>query len=110
MQRINCTGPDAAGARDDTERMPPLLLIFLNRLPQVVQRYTGVVIDADPSDGIRSKSQELDCFLNAGVHLRGGIEPERSEEHTSELQSHLNLVCRLLLEKKKQPYIYSART
>src|SRR5260370_32394847 len=28
---------------------------------------------------------------------------ERSEEHTSELQSHLNLVCRLLLEKKKKP-------
>src|SRR6476661_6805431 len=27
--------------------------------------------------------------------------PARSEEHTSELQSHLNLVCRLLLEKKK---------
>src|SRR5260370_6376009 len=27
----------------------------------------------------------------------------RSEEHTSELQSHLNLVCRLLLEKKKKP-------
>src|SRR5207237_8146345 len=26
----------------------------------------------------------------------------RSEEHTSELQSHLNLVCRLLLEKKKK--------
>src|SRR5260370_17624657 len=31
-----------------------------------------------------------------------GPSPElRSEEHTSELQSHLNLVCRLLLEKKK---------
>src|SRR6266480_7379972 len=29
----------------------------------------------------------------------GGV--ERSEEHTSELQSHVNLVCRLLLEKKK---------
>src|SRR5260370_32322116 len=27
-------------------------------------------------------------------------QPGRSEEHTSELQSHLNLVCRLLLEKK----------
>src|SRR5690242_21096809 len=27
----------------------------------------------------------------------------RSEEHTSELQSHVNLVCRLLLEKKKNP-------
>src|SRR5260370_32495587 len=29
------------------------------------------------------------------------VRPNRSEEHTSELQSHLNLVCRLLLEKKK---------
>src|SRR5260370_15342787 len=29
------------------------------------------------------------------------VAPTRSEEHTSELQSHLNLVCRLLLEKKK---------
>src|SRR5690242_21414459 len=29
---------------------------------------------------------------------------ERSEEHTSELQSHVNLVCRLLLEKKKNDY------
>src|SRR5260370_5637217 len=33
--------------------------------------------------------------------LRAGGQPRRSEEHTSELQSHLNLVCRLLLEKKK---------
>src|SRR5260370_21387716 len=31
----------------------------------------------------------------------------RSEEHTSELQSHLNLVCRLLLEKKKRKTAYS---
>src|SRR5690242_21522359 len=30
---------------------------------------------------------------------------ERSEEHTSELQSHVNLVCRLLLEKKKKTKI-----
>src|SRR2546430_6331538 len=30
--------------------------------------------------------------------------PERSEEHTSELQSQSNLVCRLLLEKKKKKY------
>src|SRR2546429_811502 len=33
--------------------------------------------------------------------LRGAV-PERSEEHTSELQSRLHLVCRLLLEKKKK--------
>src|SRR5207237_9777991 len=34
-------------------------------------------------------------------HGRGADAAHRSEEHTSELQSHLNLVCRLLLEKKK---------
>src|SRR5690349_22786435 len=54
--------------------------------------------------------------LEAGCHHRGGIQPEisayssggqrasnsnRSEEHTSELQSRRDLVCRLLLEKKK---------
>src|SRR5260370_10491262 len=33
----------------------------------------------------------------------------RSEEHTSELQSHLNLVCRLLLEKKKRTSAYKTR-
>src|SRR5260370_18713332 len=33
----------------------------------------------------------------------------RSEEHTSELQSHLNLVCRLLLEKKKITSLVSAQ-
>src|SRR2546422_4341753 len=31
-----------------------------------------------------------------------GVKLERSEEHTSELQSRLHLVCRLLLEKKKK--------
>src|SRR2546422_4848875 len=31
-----------------------------------------------------------------------GVVSERSEEHTSELQSRLHLVCRLLLEKKKK--------
>src|SRR5437773_9373232 len=35
------------------------------------------------------------------IQVRGGPEAIRSEEHTSELQSHHDLVCRLLLEKKK---------
>src|SRR5260370_15737745 len=50
-----------------------------------------------------------------GFRLGAGVTLTRSEEHTSELQSHLNLVCRLLLEKKKEethtrysPYIQSA--
>src|SRR2546430_13573703 len=32
------------------------------------------------------------------------VDRDRSEEHTSELQSQSNLVCRLLLEKKKRPF------
>src|SRR5438105_9776196 len=35
-------------------------------------------------------------------HAAGKVAPIRSEEHTSELQSRVDLVCRLLLEKKKQ--------
>src|SRR2546427_3845151 len=39
-----------------------------------------------------------------------GLPPRiRSEEHTSELQSQSNLVCRLLLEKKKNYFIYHLR-
>src|SRR5260370_10285021 len=44
-----------------------------------------------------------------GSSLQGGGErgKHRSEEHTSELQSHLNLVFRLLLEKKKKKTTHS---
>src|SRR2546430_8658933 len=47
--------------------------------------------------------------LWAGLHLPG-INPQklqRSEEHTSELQSQSNLVCRLLLEKKKNRDLFT---
>src|SRR2546430_12515619 len=39
----------------------------------------------------------------AGVKIEPRLLGDRSEEHTSELQSQSNLVCRLLLEKKKHP-------
>src|SRR5690606_42039649 len=38
----------------------------------------------------------------SGTTAAGSVAVERSEEHTSELQSRENLVCRLLLEKKKR--------
>src|SRR5260370_9916221 len=47
----------------------------------------------------------LDCcseFIHSRTWISEPQQCERSEEHTSELQSHLNLVCRLLLEKKKK--------
>src|SRR5260370_22454813 len=49
-------------------------------------------------EGLAVRGSGLDA---AGHSLRGRDRSFRSEEHTSELQSHLNLVCRLLLEKKK---------
>src|SRR2546430_9783426 len=43
------------------------------------------------------------CLAKKAIHVRA-CQPlmQRSEEHTSELQSQSNLVCRLLLEKKKK--------
>src|SRR2546426_5660182 len=71
------------------------------------------LVDVDPLEQ-RPYGRRADVGLEAGValRLRLGAELEvavfvqqllvRSEEHTSELQSPCNLVCRLLLEKKKK--------
>src|SRR5690242_20887143 len=56
--------------------------------------------------GALGATPRLGCGSRAaiipGCHSRPSSSPPRSEEHTSELQSHVNLVCRLLLEKKKK--------
>src|SRR5205807_10668267 len=54
-----------------------------------------------------SKSASMLNFLNNNQNRKGH---PRSEEHTSELQSPCNLVCRLLLEKKKQELTWFCRT
>src|SRR6202161_4912166 len=52
------------------------------------------------------KATVVTAFISpAAEHLAEKLEP-RSEEHTSELQSPLNLVCRLLLEKKQSQQTY----
>src|SRR5690348_18096448 len=54
----------------------------------------------------RSLAAPAEQFLRSLHHVAAGarfvLVPERSEEHTSELQSPVHLVCRLLLEKKKK--------
>src|SRR5467141_2769684 len=62
---------------------------------------------ADPDHGIATARVVNDNLADIGGRhpdrfVSLGTVPFRSEEHTSELQSHLNLVCRLLLEKKKK--------
>src|SRR5256884_4586525 len=60
--------------------------------------------------GLGARSGGVDDLCAAELlELGGGVEgrgTERSEEHTSELQSRLHLVCRLLLEKKKTKIIH----
>src|SRR5256885_10383794 len=55
-----------------------------------------------PSPSVSKRKMRLGCqTLRNSVSATSETMAERSEEHTSELQSPCNLVCRLLLEKKK---------
>ena len=60
---------------------------------------------SDQHEGLVRREAELrgeqGVVANFGVTVEGQV-VGRSEEHTSELQSHHELVCRLLLEKKKK--------
>src|SRR5438477_8960865 len=62
-----------------------------------------VLVDQLVGELAGAPEEGLDQLLLKGhpLALRGRVS-SRSEEHTSELQSHVNLVCRLLLEKKKK--------
>src|SRR2546430_10483945 len=53
----------------------------------------------EPDENAHFHAYQQKCAFSSGSM------PLRSEEHTSELQSQSNLVCRLLLEKKKQPML-----
>src|SRR5260370_25371470 len=57
--------------------------------------------DAMTAPALAQLALKYDCPMVPGRIVQSYL--SRSEEHTSELQSHLNLVCRLLLEKKKRP-------
>src|SRR5437588_5609232 len=50
----------------------------------------------------RRSPRRSSLTTHTSTRLRSGAICPRSEEHTSELQSHSDLVCRLLLEKKKK--------
>src|SRR2546422_10683286 len=64
--------------------------------------YTLSLHDALPIYYRRTCLPAITPFLAANGSSFNDVVPGRSEEHTSELQSRLHLVCRLLLEKKKK--------
>src|SRR5690242_21401732 len=59
-------------------------------------------VDADQLDADEIRAEHAQRREQCAQERHGDDAAPRSEEHTSELQSHVNLVCRLLLEKKKQ--------
>src|SRR2546427_2981274 len=70
------------------------------RLRRLLERRRGERLQQLP-DGQGALGQFARDALDAQFVRRGEFPAARSEEHTSELQSQSNLVCRLLLEKKK---------
>src|SRR5260370_17831094 len=64
-------------------------------------RLTSASITALPLGDFRLTVMLRLFEFSITVNLKSPKGRARSEEHTSELQSHLNLVCRLLLDKKK---------
>src|SRR5260221_12818759 len=96
-----------------------MLVYFTSRNPQLYRHYLSfffffLMIRRPPRSTLfpyttlfrsvrRAAGREHADLVHApALRLRAVLPAQRSEEHTSELQSHSDLVCRLLLEKKKQ--------
>src|SRR2546430_5825578 len=71
--------------------------------------HDALPISMAPSGNSSSRAPSGAGTVAAGPTAASFPRASRSEEHTSELQSQANLVCRLLLEKKKNTYIAHRR-
>src|SRR2546426_5973194 len=76
----------------------PYTTLFRSHL---VRRAGGPPLPGDPAERPHRRCRRGFAVARAGVPAARLETFRRSEEHTSELQSPCNLVCRLLLEKKK---------
>src|SRR3712207_7018219 len=82
----------------------PYTTLFRSERLAPAPQHLGLAADLDPAHPPRiHRFQVVHDERNPGValHILVHLPPGRSEEHTSELQSRQYLVCRLLLEKKK---------
>src|SRR2546429_2516033 len=82
-------------------RRPPRSTLF----PYTTLFRSIIIARHDGGRDIIAYHEPLRCEREPGELHRSGND-DRSEEHTSELQSRLHLVCRLLLEKKKKNKAY----
>src|SRR5260221_9729011 len=84
----------------------PYTTLFRSR-GVAVQRLLGrLLLLHDVAEGVVHRAADVLPVR----HVRASVHVLRSEEHTSELQSHSDLVCRLLLEKKKNTQSTSGRS
>src|SRR5438034_6464851 len=79
---------------------PRAAALTARRLGRFVEDVGGLQLD---SINVLERAHYLTVWSRFGAYDRARLDrlAYRSEEHTSELQSHSDLVCRLLLEKKK---------
>src|SRR2546429_631404 len=76
---------------------PKVLILRMRHVPAVDSTGLHALRDL-----VRRSRRDGSLVILSDVHSQPVVALERSEEHTSELQSRLHLVCRLLLEKKKK--------
>src|SRR5438034_6747215 len=81
----------------------PYTTLFRSRLPRTLHFLQNIVRGSFPVHGLGVLIPPIEklSYILLQCFDRGRGSVLRSEEHTSELQSHSDLVCRLLLEKKK---------
>src|SRR2546427_2943516 len=90
-------------------RLLPVFLFFFFNDTATTEIYTLSLHDALPISCHVDKSITCSCSMSFMGTFTLFISTTRSEEHTSELQSQSNLVCRLLLEKKKTTNHYKQK-
>src|SRR5260370_28933178 len=79
-------------------RRPPRSTLF----PYTTLFRSVILVDEEDRENEGDLVLAADHVTPEAINFMARFGRGRSEEHTSELQSHLNLVCRLLLEKKKK--------
>src|SRR2546427_585275 len=89
-----------------------IFFLMIRRPPRSTLFPYTTLFRSEPLSRRRSRSGSVMSLASAQRHPGRGRSPKRrfgdrrSEEHTSELQSQSNIVCRLLLEKKRHKRFY----
>src|SRR5690348_17917763 len=79
----------------------PYTTLFRSRLDDLRDAHRAVLLQRGVEAHHRARHADAEIRVGAAAFDDVALRVQRSEEHTSELQSPVHLVCRLLLEKKK---------